>query len=83
MPVSSGFVTGGKMTQNNPTRILRCRDLQVRLNLSRSCIYDKLSPTSPRHDPTFPRALRLGANAVGWVEAEVEIWLETRLRGNS
>lgn len=58
-----------------PLKILRCKHVQARTGLSRSAIYDKLSKTSPRFDPSFPRAIKLGANSVGWVEAEIDTWL--------
>jgi prophage regulatory protein len=30
---------------------------------------------------TFPRRVRLGDNAVGYVESEVQDWIESRVRG--
>jgi len=65
-----------------PLRILRRKQLQDRTGLSRSSIYDRLSTSSPRFDPSFPRAVQLGPNTVGWVEAEVDAWLLTRMRLN-
>jgi prophage regulatory protein len=58
--------------------ILRQRKLSERTGLSRSTIYNKLDPNSPMHDPTFPQQVRLSANAVGWLESEVEIWINSR-----
>ncbi|UQV45288.1 AlpA family phage regulatory protein [Janthinobacterium lividum] len=63
-----------------PLSILRRRQVEARIALSRSCIYDKLSPKSPRFDPSFPRPVQLGPNAVGWIESEIEAWLHTRLQ---
>jgi prophage regulatory protein len=51
-----------------------------RLSLSRSTIYDKLSSTSARFDPTFPKPIRIGLNAVGWVESELDEWLASCLQ---
>ena len=60
--------------------ILRRRDLEARLKLSRSTIYDKINPGSPRYDSSFPRPFQLGnGSAVGWVESEVEDWLRSRI----
>jgi prophage regulatory protein len=60
--------------------ILRRRDLEARLKLSRSTIYDKINPDSPRYDATFPKPIRLGnGSAVGWIESEVDIWLHGRI----
>lgn len=62
------------------TKILRRNAVEARTGLSRSTIYDKLSKASARFDPTFPRPVNLGLNAVGWVEAEIEAWLQVRIR---
>jgi prophage regulatory protein len=62
-----------------PHQILRCKQVAERLALSRSCIYDKLAPNSPRFDPSFPRPIRLGLNAVGWVSTDIDDWLRNRI----
>lgn len=62
-----------------PRVILRRRDLETRLKLSRSTIYDRLNPKSPHYDATFPKPISLGRSAVGWVESEVEGWLQGRI----
>ncbi len=62
------------------TRVLRRRDMEARLRLSRSTIYDRINPLSPRYDATFPKPIRLGGGAaVGWVEHEVEAWLQSQI----
>jgi len=58
-----------------PVSILRRHMLEERVGLSRSTIYDKLNPNSPRHDPTFPKPIRLGGFAVGWLSHEVDEWI--------
>mgnify|MGYP001076449883 CR=1 FL=1 len=63
--------------------ILRRRDLEARLKLSRSTIYDKINPDSPRYDAAFPKPIRLGnGSAIGWVESEVESWLRGRIEAS-
>jgi prophage regulatory protein len=60
--------------------ILRRRDLESRLRLSRSTIYDKINPRSPRYDATFPKPVHLGNGAaVGWIESEVDGWLQCQI----
>jgi len=59
--------------------ILRRKQVEARTGLSRSTIYDKLNPKSPRFDTTFPKPISLGAGAVGWIESEVNTWLESRI----
>lgn len=63
-----------------PVTILRRRDLEARLRLSRTTIYDRINPQSPRYDASFPKPIRLGGGAaVGWLEHEVEQWLQGQI----
>lgn len=60
--------------------LLRRQALRRRLGgIANSTIHDWLSPSSPRHDPTMPRPIQLGANTVAWVEAEVDEWLAAKV----
>lgn len=59
--------------------ILRRKQLESRIGLSRSAIYDKINPKSPRYDATFPKPISLGTEAVGWIESEVSAWIESRI----
>ncbi|HUR42196.1 MAG TPA: AlpA family phage regulatory protein [Verrucomicrobiae bacterium] len=54
----------------SPNTLLRRREVQARTGLSRSAIYA---------DKGFPRAVRIGARAVAWVESEVNRWIEARI----
>lgn len=58
-----------------PSRILRIGELIKRVGLARSTIYDRLDQGSPRYDATFPKPLKVGVSAVGWMEDEVETWI--------
>ncbi|MGH8541760.1 MAG: helix-turn-helix transcriptional regulator [Stenotrophobium sp.] len=63
--------------------ILRRRDLEARLRLSRSTIYDKINPGSPRYDASFPKPIRLGGGAaVGWLAHEVDAWLRCQIENS-
>lgn len=57
--------------------ILRMKHLIKKLGISRSSIYEKINPKSPRYDPTFPRPIKLGPASVGWVESEIDQWINT------
>lgn len=61
-----------------PTRILKIKDVMKRAAIARSTIYDWLNTESPRYDPTFPIQRRLGAKSVGWLESELDDWLNNR-----
>ena len=51
------------------TQILRRRQLEEQLGLSRSSIYKMIA------DGLFPKPIKLGPRAVGWRADEVENWL--------
>ena len=57
-------------------RILRRPAVESRTGLSRSSIYLKIS------EGTFPKPVSLGARAIGWLESEVDEWLESRIEAS-
>jgi prophage regulatory protein len=60
-------------------KIIRLAEVRGRTGLSRSSIYAKLkkNPTRPNdYDPSFPKPIPLGARAIGWVETELDAWLQ-------
>ncbi len=65
-----------------PIVILRCKQVQIRTGFSRSAIYDKLDKKSTRHDPTFPRQIKIGLHSVGWIEQEISDFLEARFKAS-
>lgn len=54
--------------------ILRLPNVKARTGLSRSTIYAMIK------DQRFPQHIRLGARSVGWLENEVEAWIESRIK---
>ena len=50
--------------------ILRLRDVIARTGLSRSTIYLRMSEGS------FPSAISFGGRSIGWLEAEVDAWVD-------
>lgn len=54
--------------------ILRLRAVKERTGLSRSTIYLRIS------EGRFPMPVSLGGRAVGWIEAEIQDWLEDRIQ---
>lgn len=53
-------------------RILRLPEVKARTSMGRSTIYDAMA----RGD--FPQPMKLGLRAVGWIESEVDAWVEAR-----
>lgn len=62
------------MAEQSNYRILRRRQLEARLGVGRSTLYDWL-----KADPTFPKPIKLGKKAVGWLEHEIEAWVNQRM----
>lgn len=67
-------------TQVAGPRIIRLKKLTEKLGLSRSTIYDRMNPKSPRYDVTFPRPINLGGTAIGWIDREITDWIEMRVQ---
>jgi prophage regulatory protein len=61
-----------EQAQSRP-KILRRKQVQEVTGLSRSTIYLRISQGS------FPKAISLGVRAVGWLESEIEAWLNARV----
>ena len=59
-----------------PVGILRRPQVEARTGLSRSTIYARIQ------DGTFPRPILLGSRAVGWLEHEIDDWLDQRLKAS-
>lgn len=64
---------------NNEKRILRIKQLSTIIGLARSTIYDRLNPKSPRHDPSFPKPIKLGMTSIGWLQTEVDQWIQSKV----
>lgn len=62
--------------------VLRMRQVCQRIGLSTAHVYAMLDKKSASFDPSFPRQIRLGAAAVGWLEHEVQAWLEARVNAS-
>ena len=56
--------------------ILRLPAVKTCTGLSRSTIYLRVS------QGVFPKPVNLGARAVGWVEAEIQEWLQRQIEAS-
>ena len=56
--------------------ILRLPAVKASTGLSRSTIYLRVS------EGTFPKPVSLGGRAVGWLEAEIQEWLQRRIEAS-
>jgi len=58
------------------TAILRLPTVKSRTGLSRSTIYLRISEGS------FPKPISLGGRAVGWIESEINEWLDQQIEAS-
>ena len=54
-------------------RFLRRPEVEMVTGLPRSTIYDRMS------EGTFPKPVKLGPKAVGWLEDEIAAWVEAKI----
>lgn len=53
--------------------ILRLPVVKARTGISRSSVYLKIS------EGTFPKPINLGVRSVGWLESEINEWIQQRI----
>ena len=53
-------------------RILRKKDIRDKLGLSDVTIWKM------ERDGNFPKRINIGPNSVGWIESEVDQWIEKK-----
>ena len=54
-------------------RVLRRRAVEQKTGKKRTQIYKEIAAG------TFPRQVRLGPKAVGWIKSEVDFWIAQRI----
>lgn len=57
--------------------ILRVKGVVSRLKIGKSTLYDWLNHKSPRFKGGFPRPVNISETMVGWLEDEINNWLES------
>lgn len=55
-------------------KILRLPDVINITGLSRSSIYQKIA------DGEFPKQINLGSKSVGWIESDIQNWIEDKIQ---
>ena len=55
-------------------RILRRPEVEKLVGLSRATIYERMS------EGTFPKPLPLGGRLVGWLERDIQDWINQRIQ---
>ena len=60
--------------QTNTNRIIRQKEVSEKLGLSKATIW-----TYVRTRDDFPKPIRLGTNSVGWLESEIDAFIDARI----
>ena len=60
--------------QNRAKRVIRQKEVSDKLGLSKATIWLYVRT---RND--FPKPIRLGANSVGWLESEIDAFIDARI----
>lgn len=55
-------------------KILRLKEVKTRTGLGRSTIYLRIA------QGRFPKSIALGERAVGWLESDLDEWINERIR---
>ena len=70
-------MTGASLFADLPPRILRLPQVIDLTGLGRSMIYQMEA------DLRFPKRVKIGTRAVGWIEQEVKAWLIKRIEARA
>ncbi|HEJ9627171.1 TPA: AlpA family phage regulatory protein [Proteus mirabilis] len=58
--------------------ILRIKDVLLKLKIGKSTLYDWLNKNSPRYKSDLPRPFKISSKSIGWIEEELDAWIEKR-----
>ena len=64
-------------------KFIRLPEVIKRTGICRSGIYAKLrfNPKRPHdYDPYFPKPVSISAHRIGWVESEIDQWIESKIQ---
>lgn len=63
------------MTEYNPTRLIRVKELATILSVSTATVWNMANPKSRHYNPDFPKPIKLSANVTGWLESEINTFI--------
>ncbi len=61
------------MSNTDPNTVLRMPKTSAKSGLSKPSIYRKVA------DGTFPKPIKLGKRAIGWLEKDIEDWISNQI----
>ncbi len=69
-------MTQATSSTSNPERLLRLPEVETRVGLRKSSIYEMLGRTPP----AFPKPLKLSRRAVCWPSSAIDAWITERIK---
>jgi len=60
-------------------QILNLKEVMHLTRLGRATIYNMLNPKNKSYDSTFPKQIKLSTNRVGWLAAEINALIESKI----
>ena len=69
------------VTQANPPCLIRAKDGAKRFNVSLATWWNWNNPKSRHYKPDFPKPIKVSANVTGWLENEVNAYIEKLAAG--
>jgi prophage regulatory protein len=67
--------------QRPPLSMLRIKQVVAQLSISKSNIYERLNPRSPRYDASFPKPVKLGNSTVFFAH-EIDAFILSKVAGS-
>lgn len=64
-------------TDTPQAKILRRLEVLALLGISKTTFQDWQNPKSKRYRPEFPKKIQLGANSVGYLESEINAFIQS------
>jgi prophage regulatory protein len=62
--------------QTKPSKILRLPVVVERTSMCKTVIYQKMARAE------FPAAIKFGPKHIGWLESEIDTWIDERVRAS-
>ncbi|VEE09169.1 helix-turn-helix transcriptional regulator [Neisseria animalis] len=56
--------------------LLRVWEVAERLSISTAAVWYKTNPNNRRYDPDFPKPIKVSSNVTGWIEQELNNYIE-------
>jgi prophage regulatory protein len=59
-------------------RIIRLPEVEASVGIKKTAIYQKIDPKHKNYDPDFPKPIKIGKSAVGWLESAIQAYIRKK-----